>query len=67
MHGEAPGRLWKTSRSDQAYGSQKGSRLGVNYGLMLTSGAKTKVTTRFLVKNYPYDMFGRYSRYKAVT
>ena len=42
-------------------------RLGVNYGLMLTSGAKTKVTTRFLVKNYPYDMFGRYSRYKAVT
>ena len=22
---------------------------------------------RFLVKNYPYDMFGRYSRYKAVT
>ena len=39
----------------------------VNYGLMLTSGAKTKVTTRFLVKNYPYDMFGRYSRYKAVT
>ena len=39
----------------------------VNYGLMLTSGAKTKVTTRFLVKNYPYDMFGRYSRYKDVT
>ena len=39
----------------------------VNYGLMLTSGAKTKVTTRFLVKNYPYDMFGRYSRYIAVT
>ena len=39
----------------------------VNYGLMLTSGAKTKVTTRFLVKNYPYDMFGRYGRYKAVT
>ena len=23
---------------------------------MLTSGAKTKVTTRFLVKNYPYDL-----------
>ena len=22
---------------------------------------------RFLVKNYPYDMFGRYSRYRAVT
>ena len=39
----------------------------VNYGLMLTSGAKTKVTTRFLVKNYPYDMFGRYSRYRVVT
>ena len=39
----------------------------VNYGLMLTSGAKTKVTTRFLVKNYPYDMFGRYSRYIVVT
>ena len=39
----------------------------VNYGLMLTSGAKTKVTTRFLVKNYTYDMFGRYSRYRAVT
>ena len=39
----------------------------VNYGLMLTSGAKTKVTTRFLVKNYPYDMFGRYGRYTVVT
>ena len=39
----------------------------VNYGLVLTSGAKTKVTTRFLVKNYPYDMFGRYSRYRVVT
>ena len=22
---------------------------------------------RFLVKNYPYDMFGRYIRYKTVT
>ena len=31
MHGEAPGRLWKTSRSDHAYGSLKGIRLGVKY------------------------------------
>ena len=30
MLGEAPGRLWKTSRSDHAYGSLKGSGLGVN-------------------------------------
>ena len=30
MHGEAPGRLWKTSRSDHAYGLKKGIRLRVN-------------------------------------
>ena len=33
MLGEAPGRLWKTSRSDHAYGSLKGIRLGVNWGM----------------------------------
>ena len=30
MHGEAPGRLWKTSRANHAYGSKKGICLGVN-------------------------------------
>ena len=39
MHGEAPGRLWKTSRSDHAYGSLKGIRLGVKLVTIVTVAA----------------------------
>jgi hypothetical protein len=38
MHGAAPGRLWKTSRVDHAYGSKKGIGLGVKVVLLWRAG-----------------------------